>query len=289
MCEVLEEGEHYKVKTPARSFEDFPGSDEFKERLIEMVSLPLKYPESFKKAHTRPPRGILLWGPPKTSIGGIVEAAAKDAGAAYISSRAQDLMGDPHFIEHLFKEGLELAPCIIFIRDIDILAPRREAEGTLLDAPASVASPEVTRRLFQMVDDSADRSDLIIIGATHRPDLTDPALLRNGRIDRKIFVPEPDFEDRVDIFAKILNDVPIRPDVTPDVLAELTRGYTHSDLFSIPREASLMAVKDAGDSFERVALKHFKEALGRIPPVGLEVIKRYHEVYKEECKHRYMY
>ncbi|RMF90788.1 MAG: AAA family ATPase [Methanobacteriota archaeon] len=289
MCEILEPGEYYKVKEPEKTWADIGGAAEVKERLVEMVVLPLKHPETFKKARTRPPRGILMWGPPKTSMGVLVEAAAKDSGCKYISVRAQDVLSDPHIITHLFEDALSLAPVIVFIRDIDILAPRREAESTLIEPAPKLAPPEVTRQLFAEVDRTAERQDVIIIGATHRPDLTDPALLRNGRLDRKIFVPEPDFEDRVEIFRAITKDMPLHGEVTPEALAEITDGYSHTDLLNLPREATLMAIKEQGDSFETVGLSHFKKAMERIPPVGREVIKRYYDVYKEECKHRYMY
>jgi transitional endoplasmic reticulum ATPase len=289
MCEILEPGEYYKIKEAQKTWDDIGGASEVKERLVEMVVLPLKYPETFKKARTRPPRGILMWGPPKTSMGVLVEAAAKDAGCKYISVRAQDVLGDSHVVTHLFDEAVSLAPSIVFIRDIDILAPRREAESTLIEPATRLAPAEVTRQLFAEVDKTADNTDVIIIGGTHRPDLTDPALLRNGRLDRKIFVPEPDFEDRVEIFQAITNDMSLKEEVTPEKLAELTRGYSHTDLLSLPREATLMAIKDNGDSFDSVGISHFKKAIERIPPVGEDVIKRYYEVYKEECKHRYMY
>ncbi|MFQ5800718.1 MAG: AAA family ATPase [Candidatus Hydrothermarchaeales archaeon] len=289
MCEILEPGEYYKIKKPQKSWEDIGGAAEVKERLVEMIVLPLKYPEAFKKARTRPPRGILMWGPPKTSMGVLVEAAAKDAEASYISVRAQDVLSDSHIITHLFDDAVSRAPSIVFIRDIDVLAPRREAESTLIEPAPRLAPPEVTRQLFAEVDRTAENMDVIIIGGTHRPDLTDPALLRNGRLDRKIFVPEPDFEDRIEIFQAITSDMPLNEKVTPEKLAELTGGYSHTDLLSLPREATLMAIKEDGGSFEKVDLSHFKKAMDRVPPVGEDVIKRYYEVYKEECKHRYMY
>ena len=244
---------------------------------------------SAELVRTRPPRGILMWGPPKTSMGVLVEAAAKDAGCKYLSVRAQDVLGDGHILTHLFKDAIAVAPSVVFIRDIDVLAPRREAESTLIEAAPRLAPPEVTRQLFAEIDKAAEKQDVIIIGATHRPDLTDPALLRNGRLDRKIFVPEPDFEDRVEIFQGVLREMQVEGDVTAERLAELTTGYSHTDLLSLPREAALAAIKENGDSFERVGVSHFKKAMERVPPVGEKVIKRYYEVYKEECKHRYQY
>ncbi len=159
----------------------------------------------------------------------------------------------------------------------------------LIDPAPRTASTEVTRQLFEEIDKLSQKDDLIIIGATHRPDLTDPALLRNGRLDRKIFVPEPDYEDRLEMLKALTQEMLLEDGVTAEKLAELTEGYPHTDLLNLPREATLIAIKEDGGGFEKVKLSHFKKAMIRIPPLDEEVVKRYYEVYKEECKHRYMY
>ena len=290
MCEVLEPGEYYKIKEAKVKWEEIGGYAEVKERLEEMVSLPLKHPEAFEKAGTKPPRSILIWGPPKAGFGMFAEAAAASAGASYISADASDLLTEPHSIEHLYEDASERAPCVVFINDIDALAPRREAESELLPPPSEVAAPETTRLLFAQIDRLADERKVTTIGATSRPDVTDPALLRNGRLERKIYVSPPRQEDREEILQGVLRDMPLGKDVDAGTLADGTGDYTSADLVTLPRVAVLEAIKESGDAFERVELRHFRAAMKRVPPsVSKKVLKRYDEIYAEECKHRYMY
>jgi transitional endoplasmic reticulum ATPase len=290
MCEILEPGEYFKVKKPGIDWEDIGGYGEVKERLEEMVSLPLKHPETFKEAGLAPRSGILMWGPPKSSMNTLAEAAAKSARASFISARAEEIMKRESEITHLYETASNLAPCVVFINEVDALAPRREAESTLIPPPKKLAPPSTTRLLFAEVDKVSGRKDIVTIGGTHRPDMLDPALLRNGRLDRKIFVPAPDYYDRLEILRMALNSTPIGGDVTPEKLAELTESYASSEILSLPRQATLLAIKEKGDKFERVGLKHFKQAMERVPPsLTQDLIRRYEEIYREECKHRYMY
>ncbi len=290
MCEVLELGEYYKIKEAKAKWEEIGGYAEVKERLEEMVSLPLRHPEAFEKAHTRPPSGLLIWGPPKAGFGMFAEAAASSAGANYISANASDLLEDAHSIEHLYSDASERAPCVVFINDIDALAPRREAESELLPMASKLAEPETTRLLFAKIDELSDERKVITVGATSRPDVTDPALLRNGRLERKVYLPPPSREDREEILQRLLKDIPLGKDVNAGILADETEHYMGADLVALPRVAVLEAIKDSGDTFERVELRHLRAATKRVPPsVPKKTLKRYNEIYAEECKHRYMY
>ncbi|MEE8167640.1 MAG: AAA family ATPase [Candidatus Hydrothermarchaeales archaeon] len=286
MCEVLDPGEYFKVKEPKLSWEAIAGFKEVKERLEELVSLPLKYPETFKKAGVKPHIGVLMWGPSNSGFGALGEAAAESAGCNYISAKAMDLMGDNEHISTLYEKASELAPCVVFIGDIEILAPRREVET----ADEKWASSVITRLLFSEIDKIAKREDVITLGATQRPELLDPALLRNGRIDRKVYVPAPDYYDRIEIFKLSLKNMPICEDVSLEKLAEMTESYSSGDLLSLVREAALLAIKDKGDDFQEVALTHFKDAVKKVPPaLDPAVVKHHEEIFREECKHRYMY
>jgi transitional endoplasmic reticulum ATPase len=290
MCEILEPGQYYKAKTPEASWDSIGGYEEVKERLREMVSLPLLHPETFEKAGMRPPKGVLMWGPPNTSMATLAEAAAKEAGVTFLTAKAEDLMQEEHEITHIFQEAVEKAPAIIFISNIEVLAPRREAESNLLPAPPKVAETSTTRLLFKEVDGIQDKEGVVMVAGSNRPDILDPALLRNGRLDRKIFVPAPDFEDRLAILEKVMDGKPLAADVTLEKLAEMTRGYAPPEIVSLPREATLMAIKEDAENFSQISLRHFEQALQRIKPsLTEEVVRRYDDVYKEECKHRYMY
>lgn len=290
MCEILEPGEYFKVKEPAVTWEKIAGYAEVQERLEELVSLPIKYPESFKKAGMTPRNGILMWGPPKTGLNAFAEACAHSAGSSYISASSSEIMKEEQEITHLYETATDLAPCVVFINEIEILAPRREAESTLTSTPKDVAPPGVTRSLFLEIDKIANHPDVITIGATNLPDILDPALLRNGRLDRKIFVPAPDYDDRLDILKMTLSDTPLSGDVSLEKLAELTKYYASADILSLSRGVTLLAIKEKGDKFDKVEARHFEQAMKKIPSsLTPKTIKRYEEIYKEECKHRYMY
>jgi transitional endoplasmic reticulum ATPase len=235
MCEILEPGQYYKVKEPEATWDAIGGYGEVKERLQEMLSLPLKHPETFQKAGMHPPAGILMWGPPNTSMNTLAEAAAKDAGVTFLTAKAEDLIQEEHEITHLFQEAVEKAPSIIFISNVEVLAPRREAESNLLPAPPKVAETSTTRLLFKEVDGVMNKEGVVIVAGSNRPDILDPALLRNGRLDRKVFVPAPDFEDRLAILEKVMDGKPVAADVTLEKLAEMTRGYAPPEILSLPR------------------------------------------------------
>ncbi len=290
MCEILEPGEYFKVKKPAMTWKKIAGYAGVKERLEEMVSLPIKHPKSFEKAGMTPRSGILMWGPSKTGMNAFAEASAYSAGSSYISASAGEIMKEEHEITHLYETAVSLAPCVVFIGEIDRLAPRRGVESTLTSTPQEAAPPSVTRLLFSEIDKLTNRHDVITIGATNLPDVLDPALLRNGRLDRKVFVPVPDYDDRVDILKMATNNTPLSKDVSLEKLAKLTKYYPGADLLSLSRGATLLAIKEKGDKFDRVEARHFKQTMKSIPPsLTPEIIKRYEEIYREECKHRYMY
>ncbi|MFQ5888193.1 MAG: AAA family ATPase, partial [Candidatus Hydrothermarchaeales archaeon] len=227
MCEIFDEGEYFKVKEPGLKWDEIGGFHEVKGRLEEMVSMPIKFAESFKKAGVKTHTSILMWGPPKTSMNSLVEASAKSAGSTYISAPAKELMKKHEEITHLYETAGEKAPCIIFIDEIDLLAPRREVEAQLEEGDTfrHPAPSSTTRLLFSELDKVSDRKDVITVGGTYHPELIDPALLRNGRLERKIYVPAPDFDDRLEILKLSLEKVPLENDVSMEKLADLTEHY----------------------------------------------------------------
>lgn len=293
MC--IERGVYFKIKKPRWTWEKIGGLHEAKDRLEEMVSLPIKHPESFEKAGVSPPSGVLLWGPPGGGKSVLSEAAAHSAGCSYISVKAIEIMSEPEEIAKMFETAEKLAPCIVFINEIDALAPRREAEsfwaeGVTRDAPLRVAPPSTTRTLFAELDKISDRKDIVTIGATYRPDVLDPAILGDGRLERKIWVPTPDFDDRLELFKIHLRKTPLADDVDLEKLAEMTEYYVGADIVGLCREAIVFAIKDKKDEFKAVEERHFKEALRRVPPsLSPESLRKYEEILREECKHRYMY
>ena len=290
MCEIFDEGEYFKVKEPGWTWDKIGGFQEVKDRLEEMVSMPIKFAETFDKDGVKTHSSILIRGLPKTSMNSLVEAAAKSAGSTYISAPAKELMKIPEEITHLYQTALEKAPCIIFIDEIDILAPRREVEPLAEEGSRRPAPTSTTRLLFAELDKISDRKDVVTVGGTCYPELIDPALLRNGRLERKIFVPLPDYDDRLDILKLSMDKVPLENDVSIEKLAELTERYVASELVSLPREATLFAIKEKGNDFDSVNMDHFRKTMKRVPPsLSPETVKKYDEIFREECKHRYMY
>ena len=295
MCKHIERGVYFKIKEPRWTWEKIGGLDEVKNRVEEMVSLPIKHMGSFKKAGLVSPSGILLWGPPGGGKTMLAEAAAQSASCSYISVKAIEIMSEPEEITNMFETAEKLAPCIVFINEIDALAPRREAEsfwaeGVTRDAPLRVAPPSTTRTLFAELDKISDRRDIITIGATYRPDVLDPAILGDGRLERKIWVPAPDFDDRLEILKIHLKKTPLAKDVNLEEIAKMMEYYVGADIVGLCREAAVIAIKEQEDDFKAVALKHFKEAMKRIPSsLSPESLRKYEEILHEECKHRYMY
>jgi transitional endoplasmic reticulum ATPase len=295
MDKHIEEGAYFKVKKPRWHWEKIGGLKEVKERLEELVSLPLKYPQSFQKAGLTLPNGILIWGPPGGGKTVLAEASAYSAGSSYISVKAIEIMSEPEEIVKMYETAVDLAPCVIFINEVDALAPRRDVEsmwleGITRDAPVRIAPESTTKILYKELDKVSKRHDVITIGGTYRPDVLDNQILRKGRLDRKVFVPAPDYGDRLEIFQIHLRNTPLAEDVSLEGLAKRTEYYVGADIRGVVREAIIIAIKEKGEKFDKVEAKHFGQAMKRIPPsLTPELIKRYEEIYKEECKHRYMY
>lgn len=295
MDKHMEKGAYFKIKKPRWDWERIGGLKEVKVRLEEMVSLPLKYPQSFQKGGLIPPSGILLWGPPGGGKTVLAEASAYSASCSYISVKAIEIMSEPEEIARMYETAVDLAPCVIFINEIDALAPRRDVEsmwveGITRDAPVRIAPDSITEILYKELDRMSERHDVITIGGTYRPDVLDNQILKKGRLDRKTYVPAPDYNDRLEVFQSQLRDTPLGDDVSLEELAERTEYYVGADIRGIVREAIIIAIREKGDKFDKVEARHFKQAMKRIPPyLSPETAKKYEETLKGECEHCYLF
>ncbi len=295
MDEHIEKGAYFKIKKPRWNWERIGGVKEAKERLEEMVSLPLKYPQSFQKGGLNPPGGVLLWGPPGGGKTVLAEASAYSANCSYISVKAIEIMSEPEEIAKMYETAVDLAPCVVFINEIDALAPRRDVEsmwieGITRDAPVRIAPESTTEMFYKGLDRVSKRHDVITIGGTYRPDVLDNQILKKGRLDRKIYVPAPDYNDRLEIFRSQLGNTPLSDDVSLEELAKRTEYYVGADIRGVVREATIIAIKEKGDKFDRVEAGHFKQAMKRIPPyLSPETAKKYEETLKGECEHCYLF
>lgn len=247
------------VETPDVNWEDVGGLNDVKEKLVEAVEWPLKKPEVFKKMGIRPPRGILLYGPPGTGKTLLAKAVAKESEANFILVNGPSLLSkwvgeSEKAVREIFRKARQTAPTILFFDEVDALVPKRSS-----GSDAHVTERIVNQMLTEM-DGLETLNDVVIIAATNRPDIVDPALLRQGRFDRVILTPVPDEEGRKKIFEIYLKDMPITEDLDVGKLVSKTKGYVGADIRGVCREAAMVALR--GDlNTVKVNMSHFEEAL----------------------------
>lgn len=248
------------VQAPNVSWDDIGGVDEARERLREGVELPLKHPESFRRLGIRPAKGFLLYGPPGTGKTLLAKATAREAEANFIATKSSDLLSkwygeSEQQIARLFARARQVAPTVIFIDELDSLVPARGG---------GLGEPQVTERVVNTIlaemDGLEELNSVVLIGATNRPNLIDPALLRPGRLDELIYVPVPDEAGRARILAIHTKGMPLAGDVDLGALAARTDRFTGADLEDLVRRAGLAALRSSIDAGS-VTMAHFEDAL----------------------------
>ncbi len=228
-------------KIPSVTYEDIGGLQEEIMKIREMVELPLKHPEIFETLNITPPKGVLLYGPPGTGKTLLAKAVANEAEANFYSINGPEIMNKYYgesekALRDIFEEAEKNAPSIIFIDEIDAIAPKREeAHGDV--------ERRIVAQLLTLMDGLKGRGQVIVIGATNRPDDIDPALRRPGRFDREIEIGVPDRNARKEILQIKTRGMPLAEDVDLDKLADLTHGYTGADIEALVKEAALRAVR----------------------------------------------
>ncbi|VWX53433.1 CDC48 family AAA ATPase [Novosphingobium sp. 9U] len=249
------------VQVPNIGWADIGGLDEAQLKLREGVELPLKNPESFHRLGIRPAKGFLLYGPPGTGKTLLAKAVAKEAEANFISIKSSDLLSkwygeSEQQIAKLFSRARQVAPCVIFIDEIDSLVPSR---GNSMGEP-QVTSRVVNTMLAEM-DGMEDMQSIVVIGATNRPALVDPALLRPGRFDELVYVGTPDEAGREHILGIHTSKMPLADDVDLARIARETERFTGADLEDVVRRAGLIAIRKNGSGVTSVSRADFDEAL----------------------------
>lgn len=264
------------VETPNVSWTEVGGLDSIKQELKEAVEWPMKYPQSFERMGIRPSRGILLYGPPGTGKTLLAKAVAKESEANFIQVKGPSLLSmwvgkSEEGVRKIFERARQVAPCIIFFDEIDSLAGKRG-----MDSGQKVTERVLNQMLAEM-DGLEDLKDVLVVAATNRPDMLDPAVLRPGRFDKILLVNAPEEEGRLNILKIHTKKMPIAKDVSLTDLAKKTIGYTGADLEALTREAAILALRESIDA-KTVTKKHFEEAMKRVKP---SVSKPTIEVYKK--------
>jgi transitional endoplasmic reticulum ATPase len=253
------------IEVPAVHWDQIGGLEEVKEELREAVEWPLKNPEIFKRMGIRPPKGILLFGPPGCGKTLLARAVATESEANFVSIKGPEVFSkwvgeSEKAIREVFRKARMASPAVIFFDEFDSLVPRRG-----MGFADSGVTERVISQLLTEMDGIMTLQDVVIIAATNRPDIVDPAVLRPGRFDRLIYVPEPDEKARLEIFKIYTKDMPLAKDVNLAELASRTKSYSGADIEAVCREAALNALRRDINSKE-VTLDDFQKALDKIGP-----------------------
>ena len=265
------------------TYDDIGGLDDELKRIMEMIELPLKHPELFDRMGISAPKGVLLYGPPGTGKTLIAEAVANEAGAAFYAVKGPEIMGryygqSEERLRKIFEDAKDNAPSIIFLDEIDSIAPSRDSSNGEVER-------RVVAQLLTLMDGMGERGNVIVIGATNREDSIDPALRRPGRFDREIEIGIPNRTGRQDILEVHTRDMPLHDDVKIDDLAAMTQGFVGADLASLARESAMKCLSKHIPKLDldkpvpvttletmRVSMKDFTDALADIEPSGMREV-----------------
>ncbi|HOV81829.1 MAG TPA: CDC48 family AAA ATPase [Methanothrix sp.] len=269
------------VEVPDVSWEDIGGLEAVKQLLVEAVEWPLRNAESFLRLGIEAPKGILLYGPPGTGKTMLAKAVANESEANFISVKGSALLSkwygeSEKRVEEIFRKARQVSPAIIFLDELDALVPIR---GGAQGEPH--ATERIVNQLLSEMDGLEELRGVVVIGATNRPDIIDPALLRPGRFDELIMVPVPDRESRRKIFEVHLKKSPLSDDLNIDELISLTEQYTGADIAAVVRKAGRLALRE-NMAAERISQKDFLAALQEIgPSVTPDTMKHYSWLSRE--------
>ncbi|MCG5435995.1 AAA family ATPase, partial [Micromonospora foliorum] len=246
------------------TLDDVGGLDEVKQTLTESVLWPLTYPDTFARLGVQPPRGVLLYGPPGCGKTYLVTALAGSGRANVLSVKGAELLSkwvgeSERAVRELFRRAREAAPTLIFLDEVDALAPVR---GQATDGGTT---DRVVAALLTELDGIETLRNVVVVGATNRPDLVDPALLRPGRLERLVYVPPPDGPARAEILRAASRQVPLAPDVDLSALGEELTGFSAADCAALVREAALAAMRESLAA-ATVTAAHVSAARARVRP-----------------------
>ena len=270
------------VEVPNVKWTDIGGLADVKEELQEAIEWPLKYPEIFAHMNTAPPKGVLLYGPPGTGKTLLAKAVANESEANFISIKGPEVLSkwvgeSEKAVREVFRKARQASPTIIFFDELDSITPVRGS-----GFGGSQVTERVISQILTELDGLEELKDVVVIGATNRIDIVDPALLRPGRFDRLLNVPIPDLDARKQILKIHLEKKPLADDVKINALADKTEGYSGADLAALANTTSMLVIKDhitksktlekAKETLKdlKISMKDFEKTLEKIKPSSAE-------------------
>ena len=267
----------FLIEVPKVSWEDIGGLKDAKQQLQEAIEWPLTKPEVFKRMGITPPRGILLYGPPGTGKTLLAKAVANESSANFISIKGPEVMSkwvgeSEKAVRELFKKARQVAPTIVFLDELDSIAPMRGREtGTHV-------TDSVVNQLLTSIDGLESMEGVVVIGATNRPDIIDQGLLRPGRFDRLVMIRAPDKKARLEIFKIHTKAMPLDKDVNLEDLADFCENYSGADIEALCREAAMIALREDEKS-KKVKRIHFDKAMDSVrASITPNIIKFYAKI-----------
>ena len=271
------------IEKPNTTWEQIGGLESIKEEIKEAVEWPLKYSANFKRMGIKPPRGVLLYGPPGTGKTLLAKAVANGSEANFILIKGPELLNmfvgeSEKGVRKIFEKARQAAPTIIFFDEVDSIAHKRGMEF------GEKVTERMVNTLLSEMDGLQELNDVLVIAATNRPDMIDPALLRPGRFDRVILIPVPDEKSRLEILKVHTKGMPIAKDVNINELSKGTTNYTGADIEALCREAAILALRKDKNAKE-VKMDNFKDALKKVKnSVDSEDMEKYKRIEEDYLK-----
>ena len=273
------------VEIPNVHWKDIGGLNELKQELKSAVEWPLKYKAVFAYANVKPPKGIFLYGPPGTGKTLIAKAVANESESNFISIKGPELLSkwvgeSEKGVREIFRKARQAAPCVVFFDEIDAIAPIRGR-----DSGDSNVTERMISQLLTELDGLEVLKDVVVIAASNRPDIVDPALLRSGRFDRHLYVPPPDRDSRIQIIKIHTKNIPKAEDVNIEHLADITENYTGADIASFISTAVMVAIRQHVFKYEDPveAEKHVKELTVNMQQIE-DAMKKTRPLSKQETE-----
>jgi len=268
------------VEVPDVHWEDVGGLEQVKRELHETVQYPVEHAEKYVKFGMHPSKGVLFYGPPGCGKTLLAKAIANECGANFISIKGPELLtqwfGESEAnVRELFDKARAASPCILMFDEMDSIAKTRGSGGP----GSSEAGDRVINQILTEVDGVGARKNVFVIGATNRPDIIDPAVIRPGRLDQLIYIPLPDLESRISIFKAALRKAPLDPSIDIEVLARSTHGFSGADITEICTSASKLAIREAilGEEarLKKVEAGEIEEDEGKMDADDMLIVKRH--------------